>query len=82
MTVGVLGLVAFWSDFGFRLVAVIAASIWYGGDAIGHVRQMIVAHNFAPGNAGVWFPDRRACSYSPCRVHDRGLASTSGKGAK
>jgi len=55
LTVGVLGLLAFWSDFSFRLAAVMAASIWYGGDAIGHVRQMIVAHNFGPGNAGSWF---------------------------
>jgi hypothetical protein len=55
LTVGVLGLVAFWSNVSFRLAAVIAAAVWYGGDAIGHVRQMIVANNFAPGNAGSWF---------------------------
>lgn len=55
LTVGVLGIVAFWSNFSFRIAATIAAVIWYGGDAIGHVRQMIVAHNFAPGNAGPWF---------------------------
>jgi hypothetical protein len=55
LTVGVLGLVAFWSNFSFRLAAVIAAAVWYGGDAIGHVRQMIVANNYAPGNAGSWF---------------------------
>ena len=55
LTVGVLGLLAFWGNFSFRLAAVVAATVWYGGDAIGHVRQMIVAHNFAPGNAGPWF---------------------------
>jgi Family of unknown function (DUF6790) len=55
LTVGVLGIIAFWSNFSFRVAAVIAAVVWYGGDAIGHVRQMIVAHNFAPGNAGPWF---------------------------
>jgi hypothetical protein len=55
LTGGVLGLIAFRADFGFRLAASIAAIIWYGGDAVGHVRQMIVAHNYAPGNAGPWF---------------------------
>ncbi|MEO7402627.1 MAG: DUF6790 family protein [Burkholderiales bacterium] len=55
LTVGLLGLIAFWSNFSFRVAATIAAVVWYGGDAIGHVYQMIVAHNFAPGNAGPWF---------------------------
>ena len=55
LTVGVLGIIAFWSNFSFRVAAGIAAVVWYGGDAIGHVRQMIVANNFAPGNAGSWF---------------------------
>ena len=27
---------------------------WLGGDAIGHVRQMVIAGNYAPGNAGPW----------------------------
>ena len=47
LTVGVLGVLAFWGDFGFRLAAVVATTIWLWGDAVGHVRQMIVAHNFA-----------------------------------
>ena len=55
LTVGVLGLIAFWANFSFRLAAGIAAIVWYGGDAVGHLRQMIVAHNYAPGNAGPWF---------------------------
>jgi Family of unknown function (DUF6790) len=55
LTVGVLGLLAFWSNFSFRLAAAVAAIVWYWGDAVGHVRQMIVADNFAPGNAGPWF---------------------------
>jgi hypothetical protein len=55
LTVGVLGLLAFWGNFSFRLAAVIAGVVWYWGDAIGHVRQMIVANNYAPGNAGAWF---------------------------
>lgn len=55
LTVGVLGLIAYWSSFSFRVAAVIAAIVWYGGDAIGHINQMVVAHDFAPGNAGPWF---------------------------
>jgi len=55
LTVGVLGVLAFWGNFSFRLAAAIAAIVWYWGDAIGHVRQMVVANNYAPGNAGPWF---------------------------
>ena len=55
LTVGVLGVLAFWGNFGFRLATVVATTIWLWGDALGHVRQLIVAHNFAPGNAGPWF---------------------------
>jgi hypothetical protein len=55
LTIGVLGVLAFWPNFGFRLATVVATVCWLGGDAIGHVRQMIVAHNYAPGNAGSWF---------------------------
>jgi hypothetical protein len=55
LTVGVLGVAAFWGNFSFRLAAVVAATLWLGGDAVGHVHQMIAAHNFAPGNAGSWF---------------------------
>jgi hypothetical protein len=55
LTIGVLGVMAFWGNFGFRLAATIAAVVWFGGDAIGHVHQMIEAKNFEPGNAGSWF---------------------------
>lgn len=55
LTVGVLGVAAFWGNFSFRLAAAIAGIVWYWGDAVGHVRQMIVANNYAPGNAGPWF---------------------------
>jgi hypothetical protein len=55
LTVGVLGLIAFWSNCSFRAAAAIAGIIWYVGDAIGHLRQIIIANNYAPGNAGPWF---------------------------
>jgi hypothetical protein len=34
---------------------VCAASIFLLGDAVGHVQQVMIAANFAPGNAGVPF---------------------------
>jgi hypothetical protein len=55
LAVGVLGVLGFWGTFSFRLAAVINAVILYGGDAIGHVRQMVIDNNFEPGNAGSWF---------------------------
>jgi hypothetical protein len=55
LTVGVLGVLAFWGNFSFRLAAVIAGVVWYWGDAIGHIKEMIIANNYAPGNAGPWF---------------------------
>lgn len=53
--VGVLGLLSLIASRQFRLATVIAVSVWLWGDAIGHVYQMVVAGNFAPGNAGPWF---------------------------
>jgi hypothetical protein len=55
LAIGVTACIAFWSDLSFQAAAVSAAAIFLLGDAIGHVRQMIVAGNFAPGNAGVPF---------------------------
>ena len=54
LTVGVLGIGAFRREFGFRLATTIATVCWLGGDAIGHVRQIVQAGNYAPGNAGPW----------------------------
>ncbi|MGD9617819.1 MAG: DUF6790 family protein [Alphaproteobacteria bacterium] len=53
--VGVTACLAFWRTWEFRAAAVCAASIFLLGDAVGHVRQMLAAGNFAPGNAGVPF---------------------------
>ncbi|HTI80214.1 MAG TPA: DUF6790 family protein [Acetobacteraceae bacterium] len=53
--IGATACIAFWCDPGFQAAAVCAASIFLLGDAVGHVRQMIEAGNFAPGNAGVPF---------------------------
>lgn len=50
---GVVGLLAFRSDFGLRLAAITGPAMFMWGAAVGHVQQMITEHNFAPGNAGL-----------------------------
>jgi hypothetical protein len=51
----VVAILAFRGGFGLRVAAVVGPGIFLLGAAGGHVYQMIVAHNFAPGNAGVIF---------------------------
>ena len=51
----VVAFLAFRGSHGLRTGAVVGPSIFLLGAAAGHVRQMIVARNFAPGNAGVIF---------------------------
>jgi hypothetical protein len=53
--IGLTACVGFWRDLNFKAAAVSAASIFLLGDAIGHIKQMLVAGNFAPGNAGLPF---------------------------
>jgi hypothetical protein len=55
LAIGVTACVSFWRDLSFKAAAVCAASIFLLGDAAGHIREMAVAGNFAPGNAGVPF---------------------------
>jgi hypothetical protein len=50
-----VGFLAFRGDLGLRKAAVIGPSIFLLGAAGGHIYQMVTAHNFAPGNAGVIF---------------------------
>lgn len=52
---GLCCILAFWASYSFRLATVIGISCWLWGNAVGHIREMIVAHNFSPGNAGPWF---------------------------
>ncbi len=49
---GTVGILCFWMEGSFWTAVVIAASIWLWGDAIGHIKELIVAHNHAPNNAG------------------------------
>jgi hypothetical protein len=51
----VVGFMAFRASLGVRAAAVVGPACFLLGAAGEHVYQMIVAHNFAPGNAGVIF---------------------------
>src|SRR5271155_1747628 len=55
LAIGLTACISFWRDLNFKAAAVSVASIFLLGDAVGHVRQMLIAGNFAPGNAGVPF---------------------------
>jgi hypothetical protein len=50
-----VGFLAFKGSFGLRLAAIVGPACFLWGAAGGHLYQMITAHNFAPGNAGVVF---------------------------
>lgn len=51
----VVGLLAFFGNRGLRIAAIVGPAMFLWGAAGGHIYQMITAHNFAPGNAGVIF---------------------------
>jgi len=50
-----VGLLAAFRSYDLRLAAVLGPSIFTLGAAAGHLYQMVSAHNFAPGNAGIIF---------------------------
>jgi hypothetical protein len=51
----VVGFLAAFGSFDLRLAAIVGPGVFTLGAAAGHIYQMIKAHNFAPGNAGVIF---------------------------
>jgi hypothetical protein len=55
LAIGATACASFRRSLDFKAAAVMASSIFLLGDAVGHVKHMIVAGNFAPGNAGVPF---------------------------
>jgi hypothetical protein len=55
LAIDITACLAFGRSWEFKAAAICVASIFLLGDAIGHVRQMLAAGNFAPGNAGVPF---------------------------
>lgn len=52
---GLLGLGAFHASAGFRKATALFITCFGWGAAVGHAYQMMTAHNFAPGNAGIIF---------------------------
>jgi hypothetical protein len=47
--------IAFKGSLGTRLAAILGPACFLWGAAVGHVLQMVQAHDYAPGNAGVIF---------------------------
>src|SRR5271163_874426 len=54
LTVGVLGVLCVWLRGNFWLATAIANAVWLLGDAVGHMRQMVVNNNHAANNSGVF----------------------------
>ena len=55
LSVGVLGILCYWMRGNFWVATVIGFSVWYLGDAVVHIRSIVVEANYAPNNAGVTF---------------------------
>lgn len=55
LAIGMTACLAFRANLWFKAAAITAASVFLLGDAVGHVREMVTAGHFQPGNAGVRF---------------------------
>ena len=55
LTVGVLGILCYWMRGNFWNATVIGFAVWWLGDAVVHIRSIVVSANYAPNNAGVTF---------------------------
>ena len=53
---GIAGVIAFKASLPFRFATLIPPSAFSLAAAAGHFYQMIVAHNFSPGNVGLVLP--------------------------
>ena len=53
LAIAVLGILCYFVRGNFWTATVIVASVWPLGDAVVHIQQIIVAHNYAPNNAGI-----------------------------
>src|SRR5271155_2503613 len=54
LTVGVLGVLCLWLRGNFWLATAIANAVWLLGDAVGHIRQMVLNSNHAVNNSGIF----------------------------
>ena len=55
LTIGTLGILCYWIRANFWVATVIAFSVQWLGAAVVHIREIVVAANYAPNNAGVTF---------------------------
>jgi hypothetical protein len=55
LAVGVLGILCYWMRGNFWVATTIGFSVWWLGDAVVHIRSIVVSANYAPNNAGVTF---------------------------
>lgn len=50
---GALGILSIWYRGNFWIATIWGFSIWIIGDGIHHIVDMVVNHNYAPGNIGI-----------------------------
>ena len=55
LAVGTLGILCYWIRGNFWTAAVIATAIWLLGAATIHLKEIVVAGNYNPGNGGLIF---------------------------
>ena len=55
LTIGTLGILCYWIRGNFWVTTVIAFSVQWLGSGVVHMREIVVAANYAPNNAGLTF---------------------------
>ncbi len=57
--IGLVGILSLWRGYEMRLAATLANAIFLFAAAAQHIQEMLVAHNYAPNNAGLvlWLGD-------------------------
>jgi hypothetical protein len=55
LAIATLGILCYWIRGNFWIATVIAFSVWWLGDAVVHIRSIVVEANYAPNNAGITF---------------------------
>jgi len=53
LMLGVLGFMCLWFEANVWFVTIVATTIFGWGAAYGHIKDIMLNHNYAPGNAGV-----------------------------
>ncbi len=54
LSIGVLGVLCFRLRGNFWLATAIGNAVWLVGDAVGHIRQMVLYNNHASNNSGIF----------------------------